>query len=167
MDRFRLFFSWRADRPGELCRRFIDIALRAAAEAVTKAIGVTVEVGSDTQGESGTPPLTDTILKKMRKCDAFVADMTFVAETSTGKLLPNPNIMREYGYALSEKGTRRILVVMNEAFGPPEKLPFYLGHLRHPLTYNVPSRTGDGARRSLRTASVSIAPTAVIDCLRC
>jgi hypothetical protein len=152
MDHFRLFYSWQADRPGELCRHFIHIALRAAAEAVSRATGVTVEIDSDTQGEPGTPPITDTILMKIRECDAFLADMTFVAETSAGKQLPNPNVMGEYGYALSQKGTRGILLVMNEAFGPPEKLPFDLGHLRHPLTYNVPMGTGDGPRRGARTA---------------
>jgi hypothetical protein len=80
-----LFYSWQADRPGELCRHFIHIALRAAAEAVSRATGVTVEIDSDTQGEPGTPPITDTILMKIRECDAFLADMTFVAETSAGK----------------------------------------------------------------------------------
>jgi hypothetical protein len=32
---------------------------------------------------------------------------------------------------------------MNRAFGPPEKLPFDLGHLRHPLTYDLPIGTAD------------------------
>jgi hypothetical protein len=152
MERFRLFYSWQADRPGELCRHFIDIALKAAGAAVSEAIGVDVEIDSDTQGEPGTPPITDTILRKIRECDAFVADMTFVAETSAGKLLPNPNVMGEYGYALSEKSTRRILLAMNTAFGPPEKLPFDLGHLRHPLTFELAEGAPDRARRSARDA---------------
>lgn len=151
-ERFRLFYSWQADKPGKLCRHFIDLALKSAAAAVSEAIGVDVEIDSDTQGEPGTPPITDTILRKIRECDAFVADMTFVAETRGGKLLPNPNVMGEYGYALSEKGTRRILLVMNTAFGPPEKLPFDLGHLRHPLTFAVDEAAGDPDRRSARDA---------------
>lgn len=151
-ERFRLFYSWQADRPGKLCRNFIDIALKSAAVAVSDAMGVDVEIDSDTQGEPGTPPITDTILRKIRECDAFVGDMTFVAETRGGKLLPNPNVMGEYGYALSEKGTRRILLVMNTAFGQPEKLPFDLGHLRHPLTFTLDETAADPGRRSARDA---------------
>jgi hypothetical protein len=41
----------------------------------------------------GTPPITDTILKKIQNCDIFVPDVTFVASTAGGKLVPNPNVM--------------------------------------------------------------------------
>ena len=76
--------------------------------------------------------------------------MTFVATTEGGKLVPNPNVMGEYGYALSQKGTRRILLAMNTAFGPPEQLPFDLSHLRHPTTYEAPPDMSDGSRRAAR-----------------
>ena len=130
----------------------VATALRTAAEEVGKMLGVDVEIDSDTQDEPGTPPITDTILRKIRECDAFVGDMTFVAATEDGKLVTNPNVMGEYGYALSEKGTRRILLVMNTAFGPPEKLPFDLGHLRHPITFEAPLGIADSPRRAVRTA---------------
>ena len=152
MATFTLFYSWQSDRPGELCRHLIDKALRAAAESAGREIGASIIVDSDTQGEPGTPPITETVLRKIRECDAFVGDMTFVAATEAGKLLPNPNVMGEYGYALSQKGTRRILLVMNTAFGPPEQLPFDLGHLRHPLTYDAMPGIADGARRTVRAA---------------
>ncbi len=152
MAKFRLFYSWQSDRPSELCRRFIDTALRTAAEALGGTIGVEIEVDSDTQNEPGTPPITETILRKIRECDAFVADMTSIAETEDGKLVPNPNVMGEYGYALSQKGTRRILLVMNTAFGAPDDLPFDLAHLRHPIPFDAPPGIADGARRAARDA---------------
>ena len=151
MTPFRLFYSWQADRPGALCRHFIHKALQAAASQLGGASDLELVIDSDTQGEPGTPPINDTILRKIRDCDAFVGDMTFVGETPAGKLLPNPNVMGEYGYALAQKSTRRILLVMNTAFGPPEKLPFDLHHLRHPLTFNAPEGIADGARRSARS----------------
>ena len=150
MSSFKLFYSWQSDRPSELCRQLIDKALRSAAETASAQIGVPIEVDSDTQGEPGTPPITDTILRKIRDCDAFVGDMTFVAITDGGKLLPNPNVMGEYGYALAQKGTRRILLVMNATFGPASSLPFDLGHLRKPLTYEAPIGIADAARRGVR-----------------
>jgi hypothetical protein len=152
MPVFKLFYSWQSDRPGQGCRHLIDKALRDGAGVAGREIGVEIQVDSDTQGEPGTPPITDTILRKIRECDAFVGDMSFVAATEAGKLLPNPNVMGEYGYALSEKGTRRILLIMNTAFGPPENLPFDLGHLRRPITYEAPVGIADGARRTIRAA---------------
>jgi hypothetical protein len=127
---FKIFYSWQSDRPSKICRNFIAVALQDAAKSVSQALGIEVEIDSDTQDEPGQPPITDTILRKIRECDAFIGDMTFVAKTDAGKLLPNPNVMGEYGYALAEKSTRRILLVMNTAFGPAKDLPFDLGHLR-------------------------------------
>ena len=42
--------------------------------------------------------VTDTILKKIAACNAFMPDLTFVAKTHAGKLITNPNVMLEYGY---------------------------------------------------------------------
>ena len=150
MAKFRIFYSWQSDRPSRLCRQFIDIALRGAAEELSRTLSLPIEIDSDTQNEPGTPPITDTILRKIRECDAFIADVTFVATTDGGKLVPNPNVMGEYGYALSQKGTRRILLAMNTAFGPPEQLPFDLSHLRHPTTFEAPPDMSDGSRRVAR-----------------
>ncbi|HEX7929617.1 MAG TPA: hypothetical protein VF470_01730, partial [Sphingomicrobium sp.] len=110
---------------------------------------IALTIDSDTQGEPGTPPITDTVLKKIRACDIFLADMTFVAQTGE-KLIPNPNVMGEYGYALHAKGTRRILLVMNEAYGSPDELPFDLHHLRHPEGYSIAEDVTDGPRRAAR-----------------
>lgn len=148
---FRLFYSWQSDRPSELGRHFIAKALELAAEAVSSEIGVTIEIDSDTKGEPGTPPITDTILRKIRESDAFAGDMSFVARTDNDKLIPNPNVMGEYGYALSQKGSRRILLMMNKAYGPPHDLPFDLSNLRHPLLYEAAPGISDGQRRAERT----------------
>lgn len=156
--RLTIFYSWQSDRPTKLCRDFIHIALREAAERLAARRDVEVVVDSDTEGVPGTPPITAVILEKIEACDVFVADMSFVGETTertdTGerKLLPNPNVMGEFGYALSEKGWRRILLVMNEAYGPPKALPFDLGHFRKPATYNLASEKPDAPRRSARNA---------------
>lgn len=128
---------------------------------MSDALKISVEIDSDTQGEPGTPPITDTILRKIRDCDAFVGDMTFVAATSGGKLLPNPNVMGEYGYALAEKGTRRIILVMNTAFGPAGELPFDLGHLRKPIGFEASERITDSARRAARSKFASELETAI------
>ena len=161
MTSFRIFYSWQSDRPSKLCRQFISLALQSAASAVSKALSINVLIDSDTQGEPGTPPITDTILRKIRDSDAFIGDMTFVAATAEGKLLPNPNVMGEYGYALAQKGTRRILLVMNTAFGPAKELPFDLGHLRKPLGFEAPDGITDSVRRLARDRLATELQTAI------
>lgn len=152
MDPVHIFYSWQADREAKLCRDFIRRALDTAAGAIAAELAVPVLVDSDTSGVPGTPPVTQTILDKIDACDIFVADMSFIGRADSGKLLPNPNVMAEYGYARRAKGNERILLLMNTAFGPPEDLPFDLRHLRHPTRYEVPPGTGDPERRRTRDA---------------
>jgi len=152
MNPVRIFYSWQADRDAKLCRDFIRRALDHATMALTDELGVTVLIDSDTSGVPGTPPVTQTILDKIEACDIFVADMSFIGRADSGKLLPNPNVMAEYGYARRAKGNERILLLMNTAFGPPEDLPFDLRHLRHPTRYEVPPDLADPERRRARDA---------------
>lgn len=152
MDPVRIFYSWQADRDAKLCRDFIRRALDAAAQAISADGGVPVLIDSDTSGVPGTPPVTQTILDKIDACDLFVADMSFIGRADSGKLLPNPNVMAEYGYARRAKGNERILLLMNSAFGPPEDLPFDLRHLRHPTRYDAAPGISDPERRRARDA---------------
>jgi hypothetical protein len=133
----KVLYAWQSDHPEKLGKEFIRIALQEAADRIKAARGLDIQIDSDTQGVVGTPPVNDTILRKIDACHIFVGDMTFVAATDVGKQIPNPNIMAEYGYALKAKGWDRILLVMNTAFGSPENLPFDLHHHRHPASYAV------------------------------
>lgn len=76
-----VFYSWQSDRSSKICRDFVHIALKDAAERLATRRGVEVVVDSDTQGVPGTPPITAVILEKIDSCDVFLADMTFVGET--------------------------------------------------------------------------------------
>lgn len=150
MRTLTLFYAWQMDHPSRICRDFIRRALDDAV-ALLAAEGIALKIDSDTQGVSGTPHVSDTILQKIRDCDLFLADVTFVAQAGD-KLIPNPNVMTEYGYAMRGMSMRRVLLAMNTAFGGPTQLPFDLGHLRHPAQYEVSANMPDGARRAARTA---------------
>jgi hypothetical protein len=147
-----IFYCWQSDRPEKLCKAFIGKALEDAATRLKARRGVDIVIDSDTQNVPGQPPVTDTILEKIRAADAVVTDLTFVAETPGGKPVPNPNVMAEFGYALRDKSWKRILFAMNEAFGPPSQLPFDMGHVRFPARYNLAREKPDAARRSAREA---------------
>lgn len=148
------FYAWQSDTPEKYNRHLIRKALDEAAGRITADASIDVEIviDSDTEGLPGTPPITETILKKIEACEIFIPDVSFVACTKGDKLVPNPNVMTEYGYALSAKTHAALMPVMNTAFGPPEKLPFDMGHLRHPIQYRLESTAPDSERRETRAA---------------
>ena len=132
-----IFYSWQSDRPDRVNHRFIRRALDLAVERINADLPVeeAARVDQDTQGVPGSPPIADVILTKIDSCGIFVPDLTFVGVGEAGRLIPNPNVMLEYGYALKSVGDRRILAVFNAAFGEPKQLPFDIGHKRWPIIY--------------------------------
>jgi hypothetical protein len=154
MKEFVVFYAWQSDTEPRFNRHFIRAALDLAAKAISAdaTIGVSVRIDADTEGVLGHVPVTDTLLKKIAACNAFVPDLTFVAKTRGGKLVPNPNVLLEYGYALRAKSYSLMIPVMNSAYGPPEQLPFDMGHLRHPLQFDLPETAANADRRAARKA---------------
>ena len=126
-----------------------DAALEQAERDIT--------IDKDTQGVSGSPPIMETIFAKIDAATAFLADLTFVGKRADGRLMPNPNVTLEYGWALKSLGNRRIIGVMNVAHGNPAKfdLPFDLGHLRRPIQFDCPSDADETVRREQRKQLVA------------
>ena len=148
----RIFYSWQSDREANVCGRFIQLALKSAIEALQPGFPAELILDSDTAGVAGTPPVSETILRKIRECDVFVGDVSFVGETAAGKRLPNPNVMTEFGYARHVLDDQQIMLVMNTAFGPERDLPLDLAYLRHPLAYQLAEGAPDSERRTKRSA---------------
>jgi hypothetical protein len=148
-----IFFSWQADTPTKEGRNFIERALERAVgrigddasveEAVRK-----IEIDQDTKGAPGSPPIVETIFRKIDKAAIFVPDLTFVAHRLDNRPTPNPNVLVEYGWALRSLTHVRVLPVMNIAFGKPtaETMPFDMAHLRFPIVYDCPSDATDDDR---------------------
>jgi hypothetical protein len=152
MRKITAFYAWQSDTPEKFNRHLIRIALEEAATRISadSSLQVELRIDYDTEGLPGTPPISDSILAKIVAAEIFIPDVTFVARTDGGKLVPNPNVMTEYGYALRAKTHSAMMPVMNIFFGPPEALPFDMGHLRHPHQYNIDPSAGDGERRQAR-----------------
>jgi hypothetical protein len=151
--RLTVFYSWQSDSPSNLNRNFIEKALLEALKrlhsdaTLENALRDTkVELDKDTQGVAGSPPIAETILRKIKDCAVFVADLSFVGESkngftnASGKLrqFPNPNVLIEYGFALRCHSHAKLIGIMNTAYGKPdaESLPFDLRHLRWPISYH-------------------------------
>ena len=154
MKDFVVFYAWQSDRPERLNRYLIRFALNLAAKNISAdpVVGIRVRIDADTEGVHGHCPVTETILNKIAVCDAFVPDLTFVASTEAGKLIPNPNVMLEYGYALHARSFSVMIPVMNTAYGDAKELPFDMGHLRFPIRYDLPATAKNAERRAARKA---------------
>jgi hypothetical protein len=152
-----VFYSWQSDRPEDDCRYFIEDALKAAIKALARdiefqeAVREPIVFDKDTKDEPGFVKIFETILEKIGKATVFVPDLTFVAQRPKGEPTPNPNVLIEYGYALrayGQKGERRIMPVMNNAYGKPSRqtMPFDLLERRNAITYDLPEGADIEAR---------------------
>jgi hypothetical protein len=118
-------------------------------EAVRKS---GLEVDSDTKGEPGSPPIVETIFRKIDGASIFVPDLTFVATRADGRPSPNPNVLIEYGWALKSLTHARVVPVMNTHYGQPtaETMPFDMRHLRHPIQFNLTPDANANRRHEVR-----------------
>ncbi len=142
-----IFYSWQSDLPNATNRTFIETCLNDAIKELNKELEIqpaerdenTFSLDRDTKGIPGTPPIFTTILEKIAHCTAFVPDFTFVGHSKNGRKLPNPNVLIEYGYALSVVGHLRMIPVVNTAYDYKDlaDLPFDMRHLRPPLFYKL------------------------------
>ena len=157
---FTIFYSWQSDIPSKINRNFIEDALKKAILKIKQEITVQkalrdndIKLDKDTKDVPGIPPIVDVIFEKISSCGIFVPDLTFVGKTNENRLLPNPNVLVEYGWALKEVTHSRIIPVMNSAFGEPswETLPFDMRHLRHPITYHVNDDTPNEERSKIKS----------------
>jgi hypothetical protein len=170
-----IFLSWQADTPTICGRNFLERALNTAKERLTSEEldiepahrGEEVVVDRDTQGEAGSPPIVETIFRKIDACSAFVADLTFVGHRLDGRPTPNPNVLIEYGWALKSRTFSRVILVMNTAYGEPsdDSLPFNLKHVRRPITYHLPAAADEPTRVAARATLVSVLQEAFRACL--
>lgn len=128
---FTVFFSWQSDVPenSEILRSFIKTAIDKFAN------GQNVDVVYDEASRSviGSQKVDEVILDKIRACDVFIADITPIARIETEedgktrvKLLPNPNVAFELGYAMHCLSMEQILI----------SLPIGISHGQLPFDFN-------------------------------
>lgn len=168
---FKIFYAWQSDRPNSLNRGLIRKALDDAVKELKVDPEVAeaerdIEIDQDTQGVPGSPSLAEAIFKKIRDCDAFVADLTFVGTAEDGIPLPNPNVLIEYGYALGLKSDTRIVGVFNSAYGDVRQLPFDLQHKRWPVSYVVSDDSDADEGKTRRRAARKLTASELVRRLR-
>jgi len=147
-DVFTVFYCWQSGPPQNHGRHLIREALDQASDRLSRdaQLPFKVEIDSDTFNETGMCDIPATILKKLEKADAVVADLTFVAKTDDDKYCSNPNVLFELGFAFRSIGPERLICVMNEKHGPRQEQIFDLAHRRHPITFTSPGESSSRNR---------------------
>ena len=138
-----VFYSWQSDLPNATNRSFILQALENAAKALRNDGSLQVEpvIDRDTVGVPGSPNISETIFGKIDQARVFVCDISLInqdvlSHTPGARLSPNPNVLLELGYALKTLGDKQIILVLNDAYGRPELLPFDL-RMRRVVCYHM------------------------------
>ncbi|QDT82000.1 hypothetical protein Mal35_54910 [Gimesia maris] len=135
-----VFYAWQSDRPRKVNQFLIRDAAKQACERITNDSSNEwiLNLDSDTQGEAGMCDIPNTILKKIKECDIFLADLTIVGKTDeeNEKLLPNSNVVMELGYAACHLDFSALIGVINEVFGKVEGQVFDIKR-RASLKYSV------------------------------
>lgn len=165
---FRIFYAWQSDSSQRTNRSFIETAIEVALKNI-KTSGVveaSPRLDKDTKDVPGIPDIANTIREKIRSADAFVADISFVSRvrgvsSDNDKMIPNPNVMIELGYALAELGWERILYVLNTDSGSADNLPFDLRHRRWPIKYCLPEDADSDTRSTQKKELVKGVQSAI------
>ena len=132
VDTVRIFYAWQDDLPRKFNRYAIKKALQVAAAELEAELSnresepCKIEVDEATRGVPGSPNIPREILKKIRKADMFVADVSSInsQQMDERKKTPNPNVGFELGYAVAVLGWKRIILLVNEVHGSLSALPF-------------------------------------------
>ncbi|MCB9235866.1 MAG: hypothetical protein H6581_29730 [Bacteroidia bacterium] len=130
-EKIDVFYSWQSDTDKKFNRSAIKDCLFKGLKALQKEENITepIRFSHDTLGVPGSPGIDETIFKKIDCSNIFVCDVSIINsqnEAEGARLVPNPNVMIELGYAVSKLGWSRVLCVFNKVYGKIEDLPFDL-----------------------------------------
>lgn len=130
MQKFKIFYSWQSDLPGNKTRNFIRECIDEAIDLAQESEAVEAERDEATMGTTGSPNIVTTLFSKIDNCDFFIADLSlcFTEDRQNEKKSPNPNVLLELGYAVKTLGWERVICLCNTDYG--DKYPFDIAHNR-------------------------------------
>ncbi len=147
-----VFWSWQSDQPARETRSLIKTALQGALANLQAEFeeAERPEIDHDTKDVPGSPDIVAAILAKIDAAAVFVADVTPIAVSDSGKHVANPNVLIELGYAKRALSLSRVIQVWNTALtgATPEDLPFDMRQKRKPIGFSLKAgATTDELRR--------------------
>lgn len=130
MNDTTIFYSWQSNDKNT--KNFINKALNGAISDLSgnNTLDKAPRLDKDTQGAVGSPNIVSVIKEKIDNCGIFVADVSIVDESKSGKKLVNQNVMFELGYAIAKHSEINVVMLFNSDLGDPKDLPFDISHHR-------------------------------------
>jgi hypothetical protein len=130
MNNTTIFYSWQSNHKDT--KNFINKALKNAINDLSGSniLEKAPRLDKDTQGLVGSPNIVSTIKDKIDGCGIFVADVSIIDESKSGKKLVNQNVMFELGYAIAKHTEMNVVMLLNSDLGDPKDLPFDISHHR-------------------------------------
>jgi len=128
---FTIFFSWQSDisKNRNVIFDCLKKAIKNVKTQLTAQINLEINLDRDTQDQTGSPEISNTILQKISSADIFVSDVTIINNSLISRIVgqrfvSNPNVLFELGYAVNQLGWERIICINNLSCGKLEDLPF-------------------------------------------
>ncbi|WP_301074317.1 hypothetical protein [Sphingomonas sp.] len=135
----KVFWSWQSDQPARETRDVIKAALQRALSNLQAEFeeAERPDIDHDTKDVPGSPDIVAAILEKIDAAAVFVADVTPIAVSGSGKHVANPNVLIELGYAKRALRLSRVIQVWNTALtgATVEDLPFDMRQRRKPIEF--------------------------------
>lgn len=130
MQKFKIFYSWQLDLPGNKTKNFIRECIDEAIDLAQESEAFEAERDEATTGTIGSPNIVTTLFSKIDNCDLFIPDLSlcFTEDRQNEKKSPNPNVLLELGYAVKTLGWDRVICLCNTDYG--DKYPFNIAHNR-------------------------------------
>ena len=154
MSKFKVFYSWQSDLPGNVTRYFIRKCIDDAIVHAKEADAIEAERDEATKDMTGSPNIVTALFSKIDECDLFVADVSLCFTCNTkrtnGKEIikhsPNPNVLLELGYAVKRLGWEKVICLCNTTFGI--EYPFDIAHNRI-TTFCLEGKNKDSVKRDI------------------
>lgn len=155
--KMRVFFAWQSDLPNSTNRSAIKVVLDKISKEMEVG-GIKLYIDEATRDLPGSPDIPKSIRDKIEVADIFIADVSIINNLEILKKkdikyrkVPNPNVTFELGFAVSELGWDRIILLFNKNFGELHDLPFDFD--RHRLMpYFLSNKTTTQNKKDLLTS---------------
>ena len=155
MAKFKIFYSWQSDLPGNITRNFIRECIDDAIAFAQESEAIDAVRDEATKDTTGSPDIVTALFSKIDECDLFIADISlcFTGDNlivkdgvETRKRSPNPNVIAELGYAVKTLSWDRVICLCNTDFG--DDFPFDIEHNRR-TPFSLEGRKKSEVRREI------------------
>jgi hypothetical protein len=150
-----IFYSWQSDLNHDTHLKFIRTALEQAIARAGSDLNLEEanrpQLDEAAKNRVGAENIVSTILRKIEAAAVYVADVTPITTTERGRLVPNPNVVFELGWASRAINYERTIMVMNIADGHEIKdMPFDIVQ-RPIITFSLkPSSSAERREKELK-----------------